>query len=69
MTGPYVVTCLGLALDIKLLHPEGQAASNSLSTEGVQAVAAWVGHPVELAKALHMQQQQTGPVTRSFQRT
>jgi hypothetical protein len=51
--GTYVVTGLGLTLDIKLLHPERQAPSHCLTTEGVQAVAAWVSHSVELSKPLH----------------
>jgi hypothetical protein len=50
--GTYVVTGLGLTLDIKLLHPERQAPSHCLTTEGVQAVAAWVSHSVELSKPL-----------------
>lgn len=49
---PYIVPGLGLAADIKLLHPEAQMSSYTLSTKGVQAVAARVAHVAELAKPL-----------------
>jgi len=48
----YIVPGLGLTADIKLLHPEAQMSSYTLSTKGVQAVAARIRHAAELAKPL-----------------